>query len=110
MKIDCVLKDCPLHGHEIVPPKGNEKAKIIIIGESPGHVEVKRGEPFIGRAGQLLRSHVKKAGLDWDSLFITNSAKCLIDKAGMDSKAIADTLRCCRKYLEYTISFIIFML
>ncbi|MDR3478024.1 MAG: uracil-DNA glycosylase [Gammaproteobacteria bacterium] len=55
---------------------GNEEAKLMIIGEAPGFHEDQRGEPFVGRAGQLLNAMLESIGLDRKSVFIANILKC----------------------------------
>ncbi len=55
---------------------GNPQAEIMIIGEAPGADEDARGEPFVGRAGQLLDNMLKAIGLDRQQVFIANILKC----------------------------------
>jgi len=47
---------CPLYlsRGKVVPGEGNTKSKVMFIGEAPGEEEDLKGEPFIGKAGQLL--------------------------------------------------------
>jgi DNA polymerase len=45
-------KHCPFTTHSFVPGVGNKKARIMLIGESPGVAEVKKGKPFVGPAGK----------------------------------------------------------
>lgn len=60
-----------------VPPIGPKDAKIFILGESPGPQEVKKGEPFIGLAGQQLDRMLHAAGIQREELYITNVVKTL---------------------------------
>ena len=55
---------------------GNLMADILVIGEAPGADEDRQGEPFVGRAGQLLTHMLKAMGLDRDKVFIANILKC----------------------------------
>ncbi len=55
---------------------GHEKARLLIVGEAPGYYEDKQGEPFVGRAGQLLNAMLKAIGLERQQVFITNVLKC----------------------------------
>jgi uracil-DNA glycosylase len=55
--------------------RGRAKARVILVGEQPGDVEDKRGEPFVGPAGVLLRRAIGDVGLDPDELYITNAVK-----------------------------------
>jgi DNA polymerase len=55
---------------------GNPEADWLIIGEAPGAEEDRRGEPFVGRAGQLLDQMLLAIGQSRDSVFIANILKC----------------------------------
>jgi len=55
---------------------GNLKADWLIVGEAPGAEEDRQGEPFVGRAGQLLNSMLRAAGLARDQVYIANVLKC----------------------------------
>jgi DNA polymerase len=55
---------------------GNPKAQWLIIGEAPGAEEDKQGEPFVGRAGQLLNAMLRAIGLSREEVFIANILKC----------------------------------
>jgi DNA polymerase len=55
---------------------GNRTARWMVIGEAPGAEEDKRGEPFVGRAGQLLDAMLAAIGLDRQQVFIANILKC----------------------------------
>lgn len=70
--------DCPLHQERTntVFGVGNKQAKWLILGEAPGQEEDKQGEPFVGRAGQLLNSMLFAVGLQRSDIFIANTVKC----------------------------------
>jgi len=53
-------------------PSGPTSAKIAFVGEAPGEQEDRVGEPFIGRAGQLLNNLLRAAGITRSSCYITN--------------------------------------
>ncbi|MCP3869310.1 MAG: uracil-DNA glycosylase [Gammaproteobacteria bacterium] len=55
---------------------GNQSADIMIIGEAPGVEEDRQGEPFVGRAGQLLTAMLLAMGLQREEVFIANILKC----------------------------------
>jgi DNA polymerase len=55
---------------------GNHRARWLIVGEAPGAEEDRRGEPFVGRAGQLLNSMLRAVDLTRDNVFIANVLKC----------------------------------
>ena len=55
---------------------GNQQADWLIIGEAPGAEEDRRGEPFVGRAGQLLTNMLRAVGLRRADVYIANVLKC----------------------------------
>lgn len=55
---------------------GDVQARCMIIGEAPGADEDARGEPFVGRAGQLLNAMLRAMGLSRESVYIANIVKC----------------------------------
>ncbi|MEQ8230935.1 MAG: uracil-DNA glycosylase [Gammaproteobacteria bacterium] len=55
---------------------GAPAARCLVIGEAPGAEEDRRGEPFVGRAGQLLNSMLAAIGLARESVYIANILKC----------------------------------
>ena len=56
---------------------GNPKARLMFIGEGPGRDEDLQGEPFVGRAGQLLTDIITKGmGLKREDVYIANVVKC----------------------------------
>ena len=71
----CTL--CPLHKTRTqgVFGVGDRHAQWMVIGEAPGADEDRQGEPFVGRAGQLLNSMLKAIGLKREQVFIANILK-----------------------------------
>lgn len=55
---------------------GDSNADWLFIGEAPGEQEDLRGEPFVGRAGQLLDEMIRALGLERENVFIANVLKC----------------------------------
>ena len=55
---------------------GNPHAEWLVIGEAPGAEEDRQGEPFVGRAGQLLNAMLRAIGLEREQVFIANVLKC----------------------------------
>jgi uracil-DNA glycosylase len=55
---------------------GSQEAKWLIVGEAPGAEEDRQGEPFVGRAGQLLNAMLRAIGLAREQVFIANILKC----------------------------------
>lgn len=72
----CVL--CPLHATrtQTVFGVGSQTADWLFIGEAPGADEDRQGEPFVGRAGQLLNSMLRAIGLSREQVYIANVLKC----------------------------------
>ena len=60
---------------QVVFGRGDERARVILVGEQPGDVEDRQGLPFVGPAGHLLRRAVDEAGLPVAGLYITNAVK-----------------------------------
>jgi len=74
---DCTR--CRLHKQgrkQIVFGVGNPRAELMFIGEAPGADEDEQGEPFVGRAGQLLNNMIKAMGLSREEIYIANIIKC----------------------------------
>src|SRR5256712_3521644 len=74
---DCTR--CRLHKQgrkQIVFGVGNPRADLMFIGEAPGADEYEQGEPFVGRAGQLLNNMIKAMGLCREQVYIANIVKC----------------------------------
>jgi uracil-DNA glycosylase len=73
---DCTR--CKLHKGrtKIVFGVGNPRADLMFVGEGPGADEDAQGEPFVGRAGQLLNNMIKAMGLRREDVYIANIVKC----------------------------------
>src|SRR5579871_4324388 len=74
---DCTR--CKLHQQgrkQIVFGVGNPQAELMFVGEGPGADEDAQGEPFVGRAGQLLNNMIKAMGLRREDVYIANVVKC----------------------------------
>lgn len=69
---------CRLHENrnKFVFGVGNPRADLMFIGEGPGREEDLRGEPFVGRAGQLLDKILASIGFDRRTVYIANMVKC----------------------------------
>ncbi len=70
---------CKLHAlgrHQIVYGVGSPTAGLMFVGEAPGADEDLKGEPFVGRAGQLLTKIIEAIGLTRDEVYIANVIKC----------------------------------
>ena len=69
-------KLCTLGRKQIVFGVGHPRARLMFVGEAPGEEEDKQGEPFVGRAGQLLTKIIEAIGLTRDQVYIANLIKC----------------------------------
>jgi DNA polymerase len=72
-----VCRRCDLwkHATQTVFGEGSPGARIMLVGEQPGDVEDREGEPFVGPAGQLLRQALEDAGIDLRDVYLTNIVK-----------------------------------
>ena len=82
---------------------GDRQAKWMIIGEAPGAEEDRRGEPFVGRAGQLLNSMLEAMGLERQQVFIANILKC---RPPNNRDPVAGEVAACGSYLQKQIEMI----
>lgn len=71
---------------------GDRQADLMIIGEAPGADEDRRGEPFVGRAGQLLNLMLAAIGLNREQVYIANVLKCR--PPGNRDPGTGEALRC----------------
>jgi DNA polymerase len=65
--------------HTVVFGVGDPEAKLMFVGEGPGEDEDLKGEPFVGRAGQLLTKMIAAMGLTREQVYIGNIVKCRPD-------------------------------
>jgi uracil-DNA glycosylase family 4 len=74
---DCTRCKLQLQGRkQIVFGVGNPRAELMFVGEGPGADEDAKGEPFVGRAGQLLNNMIKAMGIRREDVYIANVVKC----------------------------------
>ena len=69
------------HNH-IVFGVGNVNTEVIFVGEAPGADEDVKGEPFVGRAGQLLNKIINTMGFKREDIYLANVLKCRPDTPG----------------------------
>ena len=82
---------------------GNPNADLMFIGEAPGRDEDLKGEPFVGRAGQLLTDIIKAMKLTRDDVYIANVIKC---RPPENRNPEADELDECRPFIRRQIEII----
>jgi DNA polymerase len=88
---------------------GNPDAEVMFIGEAPGADEDKQGEPFVGRAGQLLTKIIETMGFTREQVYIANILKCRPDTSPGSFGNRPPTpleMRTCRPYLVEQIDII----
>lgn len=96
---------CDLHAGRThtVFGTGDPAASCMIIGEAPGAEEDRKGEPFVGRAGQLLNAMLQAIGMSRDAVYIANIVKCRPPK-NRDPKP--EEMVACSAYLRRQIALI----
>lgn len=96
---------CELHSSrtQTVFGIGNPDADLMVIGEAPGADEDRQGEPFVGRAGQLLTAMLEAIGLKRDQVYIANILKCR--PPGNRNPSLAE-VACCLPYLERQVALV----
>jgi len=82
---------------------GNPNADLMFIGEAPGRDEDEQGEPFVGRAGQLLTDIIKAMKLTRDDVYIANVIKC---RPPENRNPEPDELDACRPYIRRQVELI----
>jgi len=88
---------------------GNIDAQLMFVGEAPGADEDAQGEPFVGRAGELLTKIIQAMGLQRSDVYIANILKCRPDTPGQSSgnrKPTSDEMATCIPYLHEQIDLI----
>jgi len=76
---------------------GNPKAKLVLIGEAPGADEDEQGEPFVGRAGQLLNKILAAVQLRREDVYICNILKC---RPPNNRDPLPDEAEACEPFLK----------
>ena len=81
---------------------GDIHSPLLFVGEAPGADEDEQGEPFVGKAGQLLTRIIQTMGFTRDSVYIANILKCRPDTPGQSSgnrKPTPEEMKTCLPYL-----------
>ncbi|HEX6790227.1 MAG TPA: uracil-DNA glycosylase [Candidatus Krumholzibacteria bacterium] len=96
---------CALHATrtQTVFGVGNPRAKLMFIGEAPGADEDAKGEPFVGRAGQLLNKIIAAMGMTREEVYIGNILKC---RPPQNRDPLPSEVDCCEEYLRAQIALI----
>jgi uracil-DNA glycosylase len=76
---------------------GDRRAELLVVGEAPGAEEDRQGEPFVGRAGQLLNSMLRAMGMPRETVYIANLLKC---RPPGNRDPAPEEVACCQPYLR----------
>jgi DNA polymerase len=98
-KLVAECRKCSLHlsRKNTVFGTGTDKEKLVIIGEAPGAEEDETGEPFVGRAGQLLTKMLSAIGINRDDVYICNVLKC---RPPGNRDPLPEEISMCSAYLD----------
>ena len=99
----CTLCDLHTSRTQSVFGVGNRNADWLLIGEAPGRDEDQQGEPFVGRAGQLLNAMLQAIGLQREQIYIANILKC---RPPSNRDPRPEEVVCCEPYLMRQIELI----
>ena len=90
---------CGLHATrtQTVFGVGHTQAELLVVGEAPGADEDRQGEPFVGRAGQLLNSMLRAMRAPRETVYIANVLKC---RPPGNRDPAPEEVRCCLPYLQ----------
>ncbi len=88
---------------QVVYGVGSPNADLMFIGEAPGRDEDLKGEPFVGRAGQLLTDIIKAMKLTRDDVYIANVIKC---RPPENRNPEPDELEACHPYIQRQVEII----
>lgn len=97
---------CPLwkDATQTVFGEGPDDARVVLIGEQPGHQEDLEGRPFVGPAGRMLDKALGELGLDRGELYVTNAVKHFKfeprGKVRLHKRARLEEQRACRQWLQ----------
>jgi DNA polymerase len=96
---------CGLHASrtQTVFGVGDRHAELLVVGEAPGADEDLQGEPFVGRAGQLLNSMLRAMRAPRETVYIANVLKC---RPPGNRDPAPEEVRCCLPYLQRQIELI----
>jgi uracil-DNA glycosylase len=93
---------------QVVFGVGNPQAELMFVGEAPGADEDRLGEPFVGKAGQLLTKMIQAMGLQRSDVYIANVLKCRpnVDTPTGNRKPTPEEMETCVPYLKEQIKLV----
>ena len=100
---DCTR--CPLYAGrtQVVHSEGNNRARLMFVGEAPGADEDASGHPFVGRAGQLLNKIIEAIGLKREDVYIGNVNRC---RPPQNRTPTSDEAKTCKPFLMREIAIV----
>jgi len=105
-------RGCDLYKHatQAVLGEGKAKSKLMLVGEQPGDQEDKQGHPFVGPAGRVLDKALEEAGIDRETVYVTNAVKHFKftpqGKRRIHKKPNSEEVRACEPWLDAEIKVI----
>jgi DNA polymerase len=105
-------KGCPLYRNatQTVFGEGKRSARLVLVGEQPGHEEDLAGHPFVGPAGRILDEALGAVGIDRDDTYVTNVVKHFKwvpkGKRRLHAKSGAREIGACLPWLEKEIELV----
>jgi len=100
----CTACDLYTRGTQTVFGEGSPRARVVFVGEQPGHEEDLAGRPFVGPAGRLLDRALVEAGIDRSKVYVTNVVKHFKweprGKRRIHAKPNAAEIAACRPWLD----------
>ena len=96
------------HATQVVFGQGPPDARVVMVGEQPGDEEDVKGQPFVGPAGRLLNKAMDEAGLDRQTIYVTNAVKHFKfierGKRRIHAKPTGIEISACKPWLEAELS------
>jgi DNA polymerase len=108
----CTACDLYKRATQTVFGEGHPHARIVLVGEQPGHEEDVAGRPFVGPAGRVLDEALEQAGVDRRQLYVTNAVKHFKWKAKegtkrrIHDKPRQDEVEACRPWFQQELALI----
>jgi DNA polymerase len=107
---DCKACDLYKRGTQTVFGEGPKRATVMLVGEQPGDAEDLAGHPFVGPAGKLLDRALEQAGIDRQTVYVTNVVKHFKweprGNRRIHAKPNAAEISACRPWLEIEIALV----
>lgn len=89
--------------NNVVVGGGSIDSEIMLVGEAPGYNEDKQGEPFVGRAGDVLDMLLETIGIGRENVYIANILKCRPPK---NRNPMKEEIKACTPYLDRQIEIV----